>query len=33
MSTIPEAVFSCRDVRITIADKQVVKGVSLTVRP
>jgi Fe-S cluster assembly ATP-binding protein len=33
MSTISEAVFSCRDVRITIADKQVVKGVSLTVRP
>jgi len=33
MSMKPEAVFSCRDVHITIADKEIVKGVSLTVRP
>jgi Fe-S cluster assembly ATP-binding protein len=33
MNKRAEAVFSCRDVRITIADKEVVKGVSLTVRP
>jgi Fe-S cluster assembly ATP-binding protein len=32
MNTIADAVFSCRDIRIAIADKEVVKGVSLDVR-
>ena len=33
MNKLAEAVFSCRDVHITIANKEIVKGVSLTVRP
>lgn len=32
MNEVPSAVFSCRDVHVWIADREVVKGVDLTVR-
>ena len=33
MSRNSEPLFACRDLRVRLADKEIVKGVSLTIRP